>query len=155
MVRRAGLSERVHRLGYRPPATVSDWMAVADLCVLPLPPGATDARSSLLVALAHSKATVVVGRGVFSKYMRDGEHLCWTPEGDPRRLADLLDGLIREPERRDRLGRAARELCGRHYTWPQIADATVAIYRELVPEEGAQTVGHSGVQAFGVGPSGS
>jgi glycosyltransferase involved in cell wall biosynthesis len=143
---RAGLGGRVHLVGYAPPEQVSTWLGVADLCVMLLPQGATDARSSLLVALAHGKPTVVVGRGVFSDTMRDGEHLCWSPTGDPPRLAALLERLMADAATRARLGRAACQLTERHYGWPRIAEATIGIYREVTWMRGVPAFRPAGIQ---------
>jgi glycosyltransferase involved in cell wall biosynthesis len=151
---RAGLAGRVHLVGFAPPERVSAWLAVADLCVMLLPQGATDARSSLLVALAHGNATVVVGRGVFSDTMRDGEHLCWSPTGDAPRLAALLDRLMGDAAARTRLGRAARRLTDRHFGWPRIAEATIGVYRELATTTGVEVLGCWGVRAGQVPPVG-
>lgn len=52
---------------------------------------------------------VVTGDGAgVREVFEDGVHLVLVPRGDPDALATALAGLIADPERRERLGRAAR-----------------------------------------------
>jgi glycosyltransferase involved in cell wall biosynthesis len=129
LAQRTRTGVQVHFLGYCAAEEASAWLSAADICLLPLPQGATDARGSLLAALAHGRPTVVIGPGVFSEYLRDGEHLCWSPSRDPERLAVLLEALLRDTRRRHRLGRSARAVIEREYGWDRIAERTRVVYR--------------------------
>jgi glycosyltransferase involved in cell wall biosynthesis len=51
---------------------------------------------------------------------------------DADRLASALRALLDEPERRDRLSRAARERAA-GYAWPAVADAVDEVYAQLRP----------------------
>jgi glycosyltransferase involved in cell wall biosynthesis len=46
-------------------------------------------------------------------------------------LAAALDELLADPDRRRRMGAAARERAG-HYSWPDLAARVRALYDELV-----------------------
>src|ERR1051326_3658056 len=54
---------------------------------------------------------------------------------DPARfsadLAAAINGLLREPSTRERIGRGGRERVERHFAWSAIAAQTVSLYREL------------------------
>ncbi len=54
------------------------------------------------------------------------------PPGDPSALADAVAGLLRDPERRARLGRAARERVTLHFSDRALVEQTLAIYEEVL-----------------------
>jgi len=56
------------------------------------------------------------------------------PPGDVDALADVLQGLLREPDRRARLGRAARDHVVKEYSWTETVRQTTDVCRELVDE---------------------
>jgi phosphatidylinositol alpha-mannosyltransferase len=60
------------------------------------------------------------------------------PPGDAGALADAIDALLGDAERRARLGAAGRREAGR-YAWPRVAERTLAVYeRCLAPRGGAR-----------------
>lgn len=54
------------------------------------------------------------------------------PPRDPEALAAALRALLRDPARRERMGRAARARVEREFTWATVARRTAALYRELL-----------------------
>lgn len=54
------------------------------------------------------------------------------PEAFSRALADAVNELMDAPDRRARMGRAARERVLAHFSWRAIAEQTLAFYRELL-----------------------
>ena len=53
------------------------------------------------------------------------------PDGFARDLASALNALVTDPERRERMGRAARRRAVESFGWPSIARQTVELYRSL------------------------
>jgi glycosyltransferase involved in cell wall biosynthesis/phosphoheptose isomerase len=53
------------------------------------------------------------------------------PPRDPVRLAEVLDSLLSDPERRDRFGRAGVQRTRRLYDWNRIAAATLDVYARM------------------------
>ena len=62
------------------------------------------------------------------------------PPKDPAALAARLRDALADPERRERMGRAARERVLREFTWPLVARRTAALYEALLTRrDGAQS----------------
>ena len=54
------------------------------------------------------------------------------PEGYSRALAEAVNALMADPDRRLTMGRAARARVVEHFSWESIARATLAFYRDLL-----------------------
>jgi glycosyltransferase involved in cell wall biosynthesis len=54
---------------------------------------------------------------------------------DPGGLAEAIDVLLKDPEKRHELGRAARETVAGEFTWERCAQRTVEVYREALAAE--------------------
>jgi len=54
------------------------------------------------------------------------------PEGYSRALAVAIDELLRDPDRRLAMGRAARKRVLEHFSWRHIADVTLDFYKRLL-----------------------
>jgi glycosyltransferase involved in cell wall biosynthesis len=52
--------------------------------------------------------------------------------GDPDALADAVNGLLADPDRRLRLARAAAAAAAGPYSWDEAARKTLELYRGLV-----------------------
>jgi teichuronic acid biosynthesis glycosyltransferase TuaC len=52
--------------------------------------------------------------------------------GDPRALAAVIDGLLRDPARRATLATAARQTVTREFTWERCGHETVSAYEEVL-----------------------
>ena len=53
------------------------------------------------------------------------------PPGDQQALADAVCDLVADDPRRERLGRAAREIAVERYSWPGIARRLEAVYEQV------------------------
>lgn len=58
------------------------------------------------------------------------------PAHDPEALAMAIGQLLRDPTRRNRLGRAARETILEHYTWAGATDRFTQLYQECIDNHG-------------------
>ncbi len=54
------------------------------------------------------------------------------PPRDPGALAEALHALLRDPARRERMGRAARSRVECEFTWATVARRTAALYRDVL-----------------------
>ena len=80
-----------------------------------------------LEGMASGMAVVATPTGGVPDILRDHENGAIIPLGDPEALAAAVLDLWKSPERRRRLGNAARETA-RNYTWDQIAAMTLKCY---------------------------
>ncbi len=53
------------------------------------------------------------------------------PQQYARDLAEAINALLRAPQKRERMGRAARERVETYFSWQRIAERTLHYYREL------------------------
>ena len=129
---RLGLGERVRTdLRYLPQSVMDDYLAAADLVVLPY----RDASQSAVLgaALAADRPVVASATGGLPEMLggeRRAEML--VPAGDVAALAGAMTRLLADRERAAALGRRAGE-CGAAHASPGRAAAasTAALYREL------------------------
>jgi polysaccharide biosynthesis protein PslH len=123
---------RIRALAQQPGIEVTGWVAdtrpyIADAAVyvVPLRMG-SGTRLKVLEAMAMGKAIVSTRRGV--------EGIALTPERDaliadtPAEFARAVITLLRDPERRRALGRAARTLAEEKYDWRAIVPAFDQVY---------------------------
>jgi D-inositol-3-phosphate glycosyltransferase len=69
----------------------------------------------------------------------DGVTGLHVPPRDPARLASTLSSLLSDPARRRRLGQAGARRAAEQYGHDQVAGATLAIYRRLMPQARPRT----------------
>ena len=75
----------------------------------------------------------------YADVVTDGVDGVLVPPADPQRLAEELQAIYHEPERRRAMGAAARRSAER-YAWPQVAEQVEGVYLDAVsaptPEPG-------------------
>ena len=126
-----GLAERVTFLGYR--ADVAELMRAADVFVFP---SRYEACSLVLLEAAASGLPVVGARTAGGVELLNRE--CSVLLDDPNdhvELAGVLRGLLAEPERRARMGAAARAAAAEH-SWRAMGERYLRAYRELAASRG-------------------
>ncbi|MBD0290855.1 MAG: glycosyltransferase [Thermoleophilia bacterium] len=69
------------------------------------------------------------------------------PPRSPDRLAEALRGLLADPELRARLGRAGAERARSRYSWGDVAEETLEVYRRLRASRRVARVGVGGGEA--------
>jgi glycosyltransferase involved in cell wall biosynthesis len=123
-IARARHRARIRRLGWV--ADVSATLRGATVLAYPsryegfgLPP---------LEAMAQGVPVVATAAGAIPEVLGDAALL--VPPGDPERLAEALDEVLRDPDERERLVSAGRARAAR-YPWSATGDALMALYRDL------------------------
>jgi glycosyltransferase involved in cell wall biosynthesis len=123
LARSVGIEERLKMLGQISRGDVPAVYSVIDIAPIPrkdftvtrlVPP------LKLIEAMAMGKAVVVSALPPLLEVVED-ESACIVPAGDPAALSRVLAELCSDPDRRQRLGRAARQRIEAHYSWPDCA----------------------------------
>jgi glycosyltransferase involved in cell wall biosynthesis len=110
-------------------AEVPAFFRRADLVVLPYSRTERFDQSGVLAtALAFGKPTVLSDVGGFGEVAAHGAGVLVAP-GDPRALAEAVNGLLVDPDRRMRLARAAAAAAAGPYSWDEAARRTLELYR--------------------------
>ena len=132
--RNRGLGGRARFPGIINQDDVPGLLAAADLVVVP---SVRDYRGNVdglpnvvLEALATGAAVVSTAAGGITAVARDGITAAIVPERDVDALAARIDELLRHPDRRRALGKAAREAMSRERTWEQYAARLDEIYAQ-------------------------
>lgn len=124
-VETAGLRGAVRFVGHQ--ANVADWLALADLSVLPsFYEGLPLAAIESLAAGRPMVATAVDGT---VEVVVDGETGLTVPPGDPAQLARAIRDLLGDPLLRQKLGRAGRAKVLERFTAEHQIERTEALYR--------------------------
>ncbi|HEX9365262.1 MAG TPA: glycosyltransferase [Vicinamibacterales bacterium] len=123
--RAAGVADRAHFLGDLPQDAVAAWFAAADIAVVPSvkdDSGNVDGLpNTVLEALASGTPLVCTPAGGIASVVEEGRTGVIVPERDAPALAAALAALLRDPERRARLGRAGRALVETRFGWEAAA----------------------------------
>src|SRR5947207_1924940 len=141
---RAGLEQRAHDLGIARETLflgyqekVAQFYAAFDALVLPS--GNEGTPVSVIEALAAERPVVATRVGGVPDVVRDGEDGFLVEPGDVEQLADRLAVLARDPELRQRMGRAGRERVLPRYGVEQLIDSVDRLYRALLREPETST----------------
>jgi glycogen synthase len=124
------LRDRVQFLARVSDAEMHAWYTVATLFVHP-----TLYEGSSLVtleAMSHRRAVIASDAGGLPDKVRPGINGWLVPPGDPSALAAAISGAVSDAARLLDYGRAARQIVERDFAWTAAAEATLALYRELL-----------------------
>jgi glycosyltransferase involved in cell wall biosynthesis len=100
--------------------------------ILAFPYRQIDASGVLMAALRYGKPIIASAIGAFAELLRDGEHGRLVPPEDVAALRDALAELLGDPVRAAAMGEKVRGIAAGIAAWPEIADATLALYRRLI-----------------------
>ncbi len=103
-------------------------LAAAAVYVCPLRLGA-GLKNKLLEAMAMGMAIVTTTEGASGNAGRDGQH--FLVADDPASFAAAVVTLLRDPQRRQQLGAAARQLVSETYSWERAGEAFHQLYLEV------------------------
>ncbi len=108
-------------------------MAESSVYVVPLRLG-VGIRGKILEAWGMAMPVVATSVACAGLRCRDGESLMVA--NTPNDFADHVISLLKDPERRGRIGRAGRDLAERFYSWEAAADHLDRLYRLYMEMEG-------------------
>ncbi len=108
------------------------WQALHEADVLCAPSLAGESFGMVLTE-AFAAGTPVIASEIagYRDVVSDGVDGVLVPPADPQRLAEELQRMYVEPERREAMGRAARASAGR-YAWPRVADQVLDVYERAI-----------------------
>ena len=127
---RLELDDAVRWTPWLGPREAAELLASVDLCVLPYRRNSLG-RSALAAALTLAVPTVLAGTPERVEPLQDGRDVELVAPGDPTGLAHTLQRLLDDEGARMRLREGAR-IAARHFAWPRIAEAGLAIYDEAI-----------------------
>lgn len=126
LARRLGVADRVHFLGFR--RDVARLMRAADLFVLP---SRRDSCPLVLLEAMASGLPIITTRTVGTAALVEGScGIVFKNPDDRHALADTLRALAYRPDRRQRLGVAARAVAAQH-SWDAMTEQYVSVFEEV------------------------
>jgi glycosyltransferase involved in cell wall biosynthesis len=133
--RSAGLGGQVHFLGWR--RDLEELYPDLDLIMLTSLNEGTPV--SIIEAMATGRAVVATRVGGVLDVVEDGVTGVLTPPRDPGALAAAAVALLADPERRRRMGEAARSAVSSRYGVARLAEQVDALYRKLLAGRGQRS----------------
>ncbi len=128
--RELGIADRVVFPGAVAANEVPGYYSVADVVLFPTI-GDDDAfPNTLCEAMACGKPVVGTRKGGIPEGIEEGQTGFVVESRDPGAIAAALEGLLFDPERRDSMGRRARQRAVEHFSW----DIIVARLEEIFVE---------------------
>jgi glycosyltransferase involved in cell wall biosynthesis len=134
------LSDKIEALGlereidtrfeFLPQEKLNLYIHAADVLIYPY----RDITQSgaLLTGLTTGKPIVATNVGGFSEMIQHDQTGVLVEYGDEEQLTRELVQLLRDAERRERLGRAAQDMVETKYSWKAIARKTVECYQSVI-----------------------
>src|SRR5262249_37883866 len=114
-------ADRAHFPGNVSQGTVGAWFAAADVVAVPSvrdDSGNVDGLpNTLLEGLASGTAVVTTAAGAIGAVVEHDRSALVVAERDPRGLADAIDALLADADRRARIGWAGRALADERFGW--------------------------------------
>ncbi len=125
-----GIRQRVvTHFDYLSDADLSHLMRACDVLVYPYEE--ITQSGALCAGMAAGKAIVASNIGGLAETIRHGSNGLVADYGDVDGFAEALLDVIRNPGKRERLGRAAKADMDNELSWESIAQKTAALYRSL------------------------
>jgi glycosyltransferase involved in cell wall biosynthesis len=132
LAREHGVHEHVTWAGHRPAAEISAALHACDLAVFPFTAGATTKSGALLSAFAHRLPTVVTAADPPDPELVDGRTVVVARRvRSSAALVGAISRVLDDPALRARVA-AGGAAIGAGRTWPRVADAHRALYREVL-----------------------
>ena len=126
-----GMGDRVVFTGVVAAGEMPDYYSVADVVLFPTI-GDDDAfPNTLCEAMACGKPVVGTRKGGIPEGIEEGKTGLVVEARDPGTIAAALDDILRDPERRESMGRRARERAVEQFSWDVIVKRLEAIFRDI------------------------
>jgi len=117
-------------LRYFPVADMKAYLAVTDVLVLPCVSGASQSGNTIM---AYSSGIPVISTDVggLAEMVEDGQSGYVVPPKNPQAIAEAVAKCI-EPDNYMRMSENARRLAADKYSWDNIAEQTIEVYRKFI-----------------------
>lgn len=134
--RSLGAGDRVRLLGSMPDADLVKLMCMADVFVMPSVSSAETFGPAQLEAMAAARPIVNTSLDTAVPHVaRHGIEAITVPPGDPINLGNAIEILISDPERRKRMGEAARRRARFKYSTFVFKSGIEMVYRHAIAEK--------------------
>jgi sugar transferase (PEP-CTERM/EpsH1 system associated) len=108
---------------------IRPYLARAVVCIVPLRIGG-GTRLKIFEAMAMAKATVSTTIGAEGLPVKSDENLVLADS--PADFATAVVGLLNDPERRTRMGTAARAMVEEKYSWRKVSESFAATLQDVI-----------------------
>jgi len=154
MIHSLGVADRVRLLGSAPKAKVASLMCTADVFVLPSVTSAETFGIAQLEAMAAGRPIINTWLDTaVPRVARHGIEAITVPPGNHVRLAEAIETLLRDPERRWRMGHAARLRATTQYSVDAFGKGIETVYRHAVTNKASsRSALASRPETIGTGP---
>ncbi len=133
LIQSLGVEDRVRLLGSAPQAKLVELMRTADVFVLPSVTNAETFGIAQLEAMAAGRPIINTSLDTaVPRVARHGIEAITVPPGDHARLADAIETLLHDPERRRCMGHAARLRATTQYSSDAFRRRIETVYRHAV-----------------------
>ncbi len=88
---------------------------------------------TLIEAMASGLPIVTTAICGMKDTIREGQNGLLVPTRSPKSIVDAIDRLLRSPEMRMKIGRAARGDALASYTWARVAEPVKEVYLRIAP----------------------
>ncbi len=132
LLAQAGLTEYVRFTGWLPSKELPTHFAAVDVAVYPYDDtliNRTKCSVKLIDLLAAGLPVVADAVGQNVEYLQDGQSGVLTPPEDDAALVAALVSLLQAPERRQKLGQAARQYLEENFSWSSLVQIVERAYR--------------------------
>jgi glycosyltransferase involved in cell wall biosynthesis len=136
LARRRGLDDAVEYAGWLDADRVAQVLAGAQVAIYPFDDTLVNRTKSpvkLLELLGAGVPVVAHAVGELAQVIQDRQSGLLVAAGDTAAMAAAVVELLRQPERRAAIGRAARERIAHSYLWSSRAVALEAVYASVSP----------------------
>ncbi|TWB04378.1 glycosyltransferase [Bradyrhizobium stylosanthis] len=139
LIRELGLGDRVRLLGSVNDCERIKLMCLSDVFVMPSVTNAETFGLAQLEAMAAGRPVVNTALDTaVPRVARHGVEAITVPPGDAEKLGEAIDTLIRDPERRRRMGLAARTRALSRYSATAFKQGMETVYRDAVAASNAE-----------------
>jgi glycosyltransferase involved in cell wall biosynthesis len=120
----------VEFLGFRTAAEIARLHLDSQLLILPS--AMDNSPNALTEAMVSGLPVVATAVGGIPSLVEHGKTGWLVPPGDATKLAEAIEGLLRQPEQRRCLSENARIVARSRHAPDAVADQTIAAYREIL-----------------------
>jgi glycosyltransferase involved in cell wall biosynthesis len=125
----SNLTDRVHWTDFVEEEQVSAHFYASDITALPYLDGVSLRRGTLMAALAHQRAIVTTTSQTHIRELEGA--LVTVPANDPIKLANAIENLWHDEQRREALKQASGDAAG-HFNWDSIVRQTLEFYTSVI-----------------------